>query len=483
MAYLAGIDLGSSNIKVAVFEEDGSVIAKQTVTNTFHSPRKGWYEYDPEEVWQNTAACLRRCIESLGKGSHLQGVSIASMGEVGIPISQNGSPLYPAISWMDQRTLPQMNWWLQNVGREAVFSISGMPLDPMYSIHRIMWLRDQDPDIYQSMYKWICLPDYIVFKLTGEILTNYSIASRTMAFDVHRMVWSEELCEAANIDPTIFPEVTHSGVVAGGVSAKASEITGLPSGTLVVLGGHDHACATVALGLSQGDEIVDSTGTGEGLAAVSDSARLPKALAATNRYACYPHCVPDKYFVLGHLGVVGKTLEWITTLMGRSLDGYRCEAELPMYFPFLGSDTDPRHESGGWLGITPACTRDDLVNSLMESACFWFRRNLELYASGFAIQPRTIWLTGGLSQVEVLTRLKADVLNRPITIPRYPDLALLGAAMIAGVGTGVYASWEEAFRSVRLPVDRVVPVEEIAPVYQERYTRYVKTALTLINIK
>ena len=482
MSYLAGIDIGSSNIKVAIFEEDGTMIAKQAVTNTLHFPRKGWSEYDPDEVWENTVACLSRCVQSLGAGATVQGVSISSMGEVGIPINNNGSPLYPAISWMDKRTLPQMNWWLQNLGREHIFSISGMPLDPMYSMHRIMWLREHYPEIYYSMYKWICLPDYIVFKLTGEFMTSYSIASRTMAFDVHKKAWSVELCETANIAPTIFPDVTLSGVVAGGVSAKASKITGLQPGTPVVLGGHDHACVAVALGLSQSDEIVDSTGTGEGIVAVSDSSRLPEVLLATNRYACYPHCVPNKYLVLGHLGVVGKTLEWISDLTGRSLEEYRCDPELPMYFPFLGSNDDTIQDSGGWIGITPLCTKDDLVNSMMESSCFWFRQNLELYTSGFEVQPRTIWLTGGLSQCEILTRLKADVLNCPITIPRYPELALLGAAMIAGVGTGVYASWQEAFHRIHLPLDRVVPTEDTIHIYQERYKRYVKTALALKNI-
>lgn len=481
MAYLVGIDLGSSSLKVAVFQEDGTVITKQSVVNTLHTPRAGWSEYNPQEVWERIVGCLRTCLAALDDRSAIRGVSIASMGEVGIPISRSGEPLFPAISWMDQRALPQLNWWATNFDRAYLLSISGMPLDPMYSIHKIMWLRDQQPDIYASMYKWICLPDYLVFKLTGELISSYSHASRTMVFDVHTKEWSSELCEAAGISPDIFPKVTNSGVVAGEILPDIAALSGLPAGTPVVLGGHDHACVAVALGLTQTDEIVDSTGTGEGLAAVTASPHLPASLALTNRYACYPHCIPGMYFILGHLGVIGQTLTWMTNVMGHRLEDYRCDPDSmpPLYFPFMGNPDDPLQDVGAWLGITPSFSGTDLVSSLMESVCFWFRCNLERYLSGYNVVPRKIWLTGGLSQCEVLTHLKADVLNVPLTIPHYPDLAVLGAAVIAGVGSGTYASWNDAFARLRLPGEQIVPNEARVSLYNTRYSRYIHIAEAL----
>ncbi|GAK55795.1 carbohydrate kinase, FGGY [Candidatus Vecturithrix granuli] len=481
MAYLVGIDLGSSSLKVAVFQEDGAVIARQSAVNILHTPRPGWSEYDPQEVWEGIVRCLRTCLASIEDRSAIRGVSISSMGEVGIPITRSGEPLFPAISWMDQRALPQLNWWAANFDRSYLFSISGMPLDPMYSIHKIMWLRDQQPEIYASMYKWICLPDYIVFKLTGELISSYSHASRTMVFDVHTKAWSSELCEEAGISTDIFPKVTNSGVIAGEILPDIATLTGLPVGTPVVLGAHDHACVAVALGLTQADEVVDSTGTGEGLAAVTASPHLPASLADTNRYACYPHCVPEKYLVLGHLGVIGQTLTWISNVTGQRLEEYSQvpEAKRPFYFPFLGNPEDPMHDVGAWMGITPSLSGADLVSSLMESVCFWFRYNLERYTSGYGVIPRRIWLTGGLSQCEVLSRLKADVLNATLTIPHYPDLAVLGAAMIAGIGAGVYASWDEAFARVRLPCKQIAPNEARASLYDTQYLRYVHIAETL----
>ncbi|MDY0095854.1 MAG: FGGY-family carbohydrate kinase [Candidatus Vecturithrix sp.] len=475
MAYLVGIDLGSSSLKAAVFQEDGTVIAKQSAANALHTPRPGWSEYDPQEVWERIVGCLQTCLASVGDCSAIRGVSISSMGEVGIPIARSGKPLTPAISWMDQRALPQLNWWAANFDRAYLLSISGMPLDPMYSIHKIMWLRDYQPDIYASMYKWICLPDYIVFKLTGELISSYSHASRTMVFDVHTKTWSSDLCEAAEISTDIFPSVANSGVIAGEILPDIATLTGLPAGTPVVLGGHDHACVAVALGLTRADEVVDSTGTGEGLAAVTASSHLPASLAKTNRYACYPHCVPEQYLVLGHLGVIGQTLTWITDVTGHRLEEYflSSEAKRPLYFPFLGNPDDPLQDAGAWMGIMPSLSGADLVSSLMESVCFWFRCNLEHYTSGYDVTLRRIWLTGGLSQCEVLSRLKANVLNAGLTIPHYTDLAVLGAAIVAGVGAGVYASWDEAFARVRLPHEQIVPNDAHTAFYQAQYAQYV----------
>jgi xylulokinase len=331
MLCLIGIDIGSSNLKAAVFELNGKIVAKHSVTNPLNYFCEEWTEYNPEKIWEGVVFCLQSCMNTLGQD--VKAVSISSMGEVGIPLDKNNFPLYPAISWFDKRTVPQADWWVNNFGKEKVLSITGMPLDPMYSINKIMWLRDNIPDVYKSMKKWVCLPDYILFKLTGELSTDYTIASRTMAFDIRKKDWSEELCEAVGIDIALFPSVAPSGTVVGIVTASASEVTSLPKGTPVVLGGHDHACVALALGLFSSDEIIDSTGTGEAIAFISDSPKLPDSIAATNRYACYPHCLPGKYLVLGHLGVVGGILKWVLNITGGKIVEPELNSKLIIYFP------------------------------------------------------------------------------------------------------------------------------------------------------
>lgn len=470
MSHLLGIDIGSTNLKAAIFRRDGSLVSRASLPNEVDSPQWGWAEYNADRMWNNLVSCLRSCLSSAAEPLKIAALSISSMGEVGVPLDRDYIPLYPAISWFDRRTTSQADWWRCNFGRERVFSISGMPLDPMYSVNKIMWLRANTPDVFRHMRKWACMPDFVVWKLTGRLCTDYTIASRTMAFDVRKKSWSPEICEAAGVDPDVMPEVAPSGTVVGGVTPEASKESGIPEGTPVVLGGHDHACVAVALGLAEQGNVVDSTGTGEALVLVKDSADLPLAAASTNRYACYPHCVPERYLVLGHLGVVGGVLDWVSSLLGRNLEPLEIRPDLPVYIPHFNSDSHTVGESGAWLGLSPACDARDLLSSVMEGMCYWFRQSLEL--TELVGSRPAIKLVGGLARYHQLTQLKADVMGSPIEVFDYPDLALLGAAIVAGIGVGVYDSWEAHTREIALPTHIVTPDGRRSGLYEARYRRY-----------
>lgn len=484
---IAGIDIGSSNIKVGVFRLDGSLIAAHEVVNELNYPFSNWSEYDPDRIWKSVTVCLRSALNSTPNTRDIAAVAVASMGEVGVPIDQTGRSLYTAISWMDQRATEQARWWCDNVGRERIFKLTGMPLDQMYSVNRLMWLREHRTDVYRATKKWLCIPDFISYKLTGEIMTDYSIASRTMAFDIRKKQWSEEICKAVDIDKSLFPECAQSGSVIGHVTADAAMTTGLQPGTPVVLGGHDHPCVAFALGISNPSQIVDSTGTGEGLGSVTDSPDLPIEIGETNRYSCYPHCVPDKYFILGHLGVVGGVIHWISELLQHDITDFEPSPELPLYFPHLNSTQSTVWESGIWVGLTPSCTGNDLVHSIMEGTCLWFRQSVELHIAGFKTRNCNIFLTGGLARYPVLTQMKTDVVDLPLEVPDFSDLALLGAALIAGVGAGVYRSWDDARSAVRISSKRYTQQPQRAAFFRERYRIYLnlsrsfETSIDLLN--
>ncbi|MGE5572754.1 MAG: FGGY-family carbohydrate kinase [Bacteroidota bacterium] len=233
----------------------------------------------------------------------------------------------------------------------------------------------------------------------------------------------------------------------------------------------------MALGLARQGGLVDSTGTGEALVSVRGSADLPSAAASTNRYACYPHCMPDKYLVLGHLGVVGGVLDWVTSLVGRDPGPLDIHPDLPIYIPHFNSNRHTVEESGAWVGISPACNAGDLLSSVMEGVCYWFRQSAEL--AEMAGIPCTIKLVGGLARYHQLTQLKADVMGSPIEVLDYPDLALLGAAIVAGIGVGMYSSWEAHKRETALSTHVVTPGSGRSGLYEARYRRYRQFAAQL----
>lgn len=473
MSYLMGIDIGSTNIKVAIFKKDATIVTKYSLPNCLSFSSKGKLEYSPKEIWERIEVCIKKCMQSIDN-LRVKGIAISSMGEVGFPIDKEGLPLYSAISWMDQRTVPQADWWRTNFGEEYIQSITGMPLDAMYSINQIIWLKENHPDAYYSMYKWICLADYIIYKFTGQYYIDYSLASRTMAFDVHKKEWSSDICKAANIDPIIFSKALPSGTIVGAVSKKVAEEIFLPINTPVVLGGHDHACVAIALGLDKAEDIIDSTGTGEAIIAVSNSTKLPDLIASANCYCCYPHCFPDKYLILGHLGAIGKIQHWILNLTGQEMKEFEPDPNLPIYFPYLNSARCNAKDLGILMNISPIVTNVDLLSSVMEGICMWFKRNLGIYAEGYQTNIHSICLTGGLSRYSTLTQLKSDIINIPIEVPNYTDLPLLGAAIIAGVGVGEYASWEEVYSFINLPKQKFIPNKDRSDFYNKRYKKYIE---------
>ena len=480
MSYLLGIDLGSSNIKAAVFDIKGQMLARYAVPNRIHSRRTGWMEYDIDEIWAGVVQCIAACVKVIGSPEQIRGLSITSMGEAGVPISADGAVLYPPISWMDSRAEAQVKWWEANFDTELLYEITGMPLDPMYSINKILWLEENRPDVFQAMDRWLCLPDYILFKLTGEVATDFTIASRTMAFDVRRKAWSEEVCTAAGISSTVFPEAHQSGTVGGTVSLSAAEATGLVAGTPVVLGGHDHACVAWISGLDSEAEIIDSTGTGEAIIAVTAATELPPMAAATGRYAFYPHCRPDRMLVLQHMGVVGGLLSWIGSVTGKTPEEAIAKDDLPLYISHFRRDGTSKvlQELGAWLEVGLQHDGLDLFSSVVEGLCMWFRESLELHENCFQQTVDRILLTGGLARYREITAIKANVINRPIEVTSLPDLTLMGAAGIAGVGTGLFASWEEPSSWLRASTTTYVPNTDWVVKYGKRYEAYCR-AITL----
>ncbi|HUU11105.1 MAG TPA: FGGY family carbohydrate kinase [Phycisphaerae bacterium] len=313
MDYLVGIDLGSTSLKAVVYDTRGNLVASAGRPTERFNPdpaHPDWTVWQPEQIWGGTAEALREAVGRLDDPRCIRGVAVTGMGMDGVPIDDAGRWLYPFISWLDPRTQPQLAWWTENVGLERTFGIGGNPVWAINSALRILWMAEHEPKVLARADKWLLIEDFVNFMLSGRRATDYSMASCTMLFDQRRLDWSQELLGAAGIDRRLMPDAHPSTTVLGEVTPQAAEATGLPAGTPVVLGGHDHLCGNLPVGAFRPGVVLDVTGTWEIV-----SAAVPEPVLT-------PPVQKTGLTVQAHVAR-GVWAAWASTPAGESLEWFR----------------------------------------------------------------------------------------------------------------------------------------------------------------
>jgi xylulokinase len=312
-ALLLGIDVGTTNCKALLFDLDGRPQAtSHALTPTYH-PRPNWAEHDPEALWNTVAALVRQVVAGIDP-ARVRGVGVASMAEAGVLLDTAGRPTYPIIAWHDSRTLLYHRQWIDHVETRDSFAIAGIRPEPIYGVYKLMWLRDHAPEAYRSAARWLHVADYIVFRLCGVPVTDPSLATRTMLFDLQRRTWSDRLVEWAQVRADVLPEVVPSGTALGGVTVEAAATTGLQPGTVVASGGHDHVCGALAAGVREPGTCLDSLGTAEAVFLPLASVQLDDALSQTG---CMfgTHVARDRYYTMDGLWSGGGAIEWVRSML------------------------------------------------------------------------------------------------------------------------------------------------------------------------
>ena len=459
---LVGIDLGTTNLTVVAFDVAGEMVAQASRPTPTYHPRAEWTEHDPDRLWERLCEAMREVVSAVGDADRIAGLAIASMGEAGVPLDREGRALYPVIGWHDPRTQPQADRWADSFGDPRTYQITGTPIDYIYSLNKLLWLREHEPDVARRIHKFLCMEDYVIFRLTGELATDLSMASRTMALDMAAEQWSTEIMAAADIDIDIWPPLHESGEIVGRVTAAASAATGLAADTPVVTGGHDHTCGMLAAGVLEPGMMLDSSGTVEGMWFPLAEPLLRDELREAG-YAHEHHVVPGLYLISGSVMTSGVLLDWaketfgfdsieqMTSAAAAVAPGAGGVAILPH---FRGSTTpisDPRSR-GAIIGLTMSTNRAAVARAVMEAVAFEMRTNLE-FLRRWLPQPLTqIRGIGGGARSDVWLQIKADVLGHPIERPTVTEGTALGAALLAGVGVGVYRDHRAA--AGLIPVER-----------------------------
>ena len=311
MDYLAGIDLGSTSLKCVIYDLAGNVVASGSRPTERYHPyhdHPEWTVWQPEQIWDGTAAAMREAVAKLDNPRFIKAVTVTGMGMDGVPIDEQGNWLYPFISWHDPRTEAQLRWWEKNIGAVKSFQIGGNTLWRFSTALRLLWMAEHEPGILARTDKWLLIEDFLNFMLCRRRGTDYTMASCTLLFDQHKRGWSEEILSQTGIERRLLCDAYPSGTPLGEVTKEASEATGLPIGTPVVLGGHDYLCGALPVGAFSPGVVLDVTGTWEiVLTAISKPVLTPdvQKLGVTVE----THAARDTYAVWGG-AVASDMLEW-----------------------------------------------------------------------------------------------------------------------------------------------------------------------------
>lgn len=266
-----GLDLGTTGIKAVAFDAADRELASAVAPTPTHHLPEGGAEYDADELWSTAARVLRMVTEELAAGGHRAvAIATASMGEAGVLVDAGGEPAARVIAWFDPRTAPQAEWWAATVGVEPTQRIAALSPRPVFGVLKMLWTKTHDPVAWARGRHWLNMADWAAYKLTGHMATDYSLASRTMLFDLANRTWSGELIDASGLDRSMLAPLVQSGERVGVVTAAAAEQTGLPVGAAVGAGGQDHVCAALALGVTEPGMLLDSIGTAEAFFLVVD---------------------------------------------------------------------------------------------------------------------------------------------------------------------------------------------------------------------
>ena len=321
------------------------------------------------------------------------------------------------------------------------------------------------------------VPDYILFRMTGEKFTDFTQASRTLLFDQSKKTWSHPMLQIADLDKSMLPEVVPSGTVIGATLKSIADATGLPAGIPCSVGGHDHLCGAFASGGVKPGVFIDSMGTSQAVMAITDKYEMTEGITDQG-YVNYVHIIPSLYLVKGGLKAGGKAVEWFNAAF-RDIEE-RSAIKLdpsairnkPLWLPFFqGSGTPDRQPTNRAVlfGLNVDHSKEDIYRALMEGFAFWLKANIDALVKITGNTPGKIIAIGGTNQNALLQKIKASVLNMPLIIPSIPEASAVGAALLAAYGCGIVKSYDEAVKSVKYQRKVIEPDSEMVPIFLSRY--------------
>jgi xylulokinase len=495
MTCFIGLDIGTTNSKGLLLDTVTRrlVFASQQTQVNLPGPA-GWAEFNPDQIFEGVIRLIKEILQQVENPNEIRALAISSMGETGVPVGPDGSWIYPAISWYDLRTVTQSEWIADHVGASMVYKTTGLPISTSYGLLKLMWLKENQPAIFQMCKGWLPIGDYIAYKLCGVQATDRTQAWRTMACDINQLSWSDELLDKTGIPASTMVEIVPSGTSLGQIKREIAALTGLAPDCLVVSGGMDAVCGMVAVGATVPGVILDIIGTSEIVISTLDKLSISEA-AREASLDVGPHAVDGRYLAFGSMTAAGSVVEWFARLFdtqdsGKNLDDllsiltHEAEKSSISQIPaiqvlphFRGSRT-PHSDvlsRGLFLGLDLGSTRGQLFRALLEGLSFESRLVFETLNGLTKWPPKEIWVAGGVTNNPLWMSIKASVLGHNIWIPMSPSISAYGAALLAACGACEFRSIEDAANQMAIQHRCAALNSELMGKYnQQYYTQYLK---------
>jgi len=477
---LLGLDIGTNSVKAVLFDLNGRETAVASRSYPLLTPRPGWVEQDAEAVWQATQTVLSEIVRK-SEQRDIVGVSIAAQAGSIIPCDEDGDPVHPMITWLDQRSAEIVARWRQEGMAERIRQISGWRPFPGLPLPSIVWLQEHRPDVHARAKRYLGPADFCIHRLQGAFATDYSAAAEMLLVDVQTGRWSEALCQLAGVEALMQSELGWAGRRVGAITEEIARRTGLTAGVPVIAGGHDQCCACVGMGMLDPGGVMLSTGTAWVITAIADT---PDLSAIPARMDLNFHAAPQRWAPSQYLGGFGATVEWWLeqSWLPPHSDHHLDRPHIFHLFDEALSDSAPGSHDlfflpldgparGAFLGLSLAHTRVDMSRAILESAAFEVRLALdELRASGMPVD--VLWIAGGAASSPVWPQILADITGVPIVLADYPSWAALGAAALAGWGVGAFSTLTDAVSRLQPPVRRLPPDPALTPTYDALFAHY-----------
>ncbi|MBR3108099.1 MAG: carbohydrate kinase [Clostridia bacterium] len=485
---IAGLDIGTTGCKLTVFNEQGHDLGKAYRDYPVRRQVSG-HEIDISVVMDSVYAVIR---EMTKQYPDIGGIGVTSFGETFVMTDDEGTPLHTAMLYTDPRGAEECAALVEKLGAERIARISGLAPHEMYSVCKIMWLKKHQPETYRQARHIFLIGDYVAWHLTGVAQIDYSLATRSMAFDIGKLTWSEEILNAAGIDMSLLSKPVPTGTAAGCVTKAAAEKTGLNPDCQIVTVSHDQVAAAVGTGAFDGETAVDGAGTVECLTPIYDN--LPDISVMRKGYfSVVPYVIPGKYVAYAFSYTGGALIQWCVNTFAKAeqeeakRQGISVNALLEQQYekqeptgllvlPHFAGAATPYMDTGSKgaiLGLTAGTTLPEIYRACMEGVAYEMRLNYDALADS-GIRFTKLHATGGGAKSKVWMQMKADILSLPITSLKTSDAGTVGSAMLTGVAVGIFRDLEEAASVMVRQRETYLPDPKRHEQYMRIYERYRK---------
>jgi D-xylulose kinase len=498
---LVAIDVGTTGCRTVIFNSTGKLISYgyEEYPSIFPSP--SWVEQEASDWWKTVCHTASTALKKASIDPRdIKGISVTNQRETIVPVDVNGDALRKAIIWQDRRAIAECGEIATKIGAESIYSLTGLTIDPYFSAPKILWIKKNEKNIFANAHKFLLVHDYIITKLTGEFVTEYSNASRTMLFDIRRLNWSDRICDELQIPREKMPTLQPSGTVIGEITSKSSKETGFAVGTPVVTGAGDQQAAAVGVGVTQPGRVKATTGTGTFILAFLNEPKYDKK----RRVLCSCHAVAGKWVNEASIFTTGSVYRWFRDQFAQAekaeakqtgRDPYdllnEAASKIPpgsrgvILIPHCMGSGAPHwnpYDKGVMIGFTLGHEKGCLIRAIMEGTAFEIRENVEIMKE-MKTEIHELRITGGATRSQTWNQIQSDITGLTVLKGAVEEATSLGAAILAGVGAGVYSGVTQAADKMIAITERYSPDKRNSELYSKLFELYEKTYRALSDEK